>query len=100
MTGRAMFLLHVKPGEEEAFVERWKEALDDLKAHKGFRSRELIRVIDGTGTFVVLSEWDSPDDYFAWRNSLDRAHIYGDQLSPHFSAPPITGVGEVLIRME
>ncbi len=100
MTGRAMFLIRVKPGEEDEFEQKWKEALSDLKAHKGFRSRELIRVADGVGTYVVLSEWDSPEDYFAWRNSLERARVYGDDLSPHFAAPPITGVGEVLLRME
>ncbi len=100
MAGRAMFLLRIKPGEEASFEAAWREAFDELKAHKGFRARELIRVIDGAGSYVVLSEWDSPEDYFAWRNSLDRAHIYGDELSPHFAAPPITGVGEVLIRME
>ncbi|MHB0868441.1 MAG: antibiotic biosynthesis monooxygenase family protein [Chloroflexota bacterium] len=100
MAGRAMFLLRIKPGEEAEFERRWREALDDLQSHKGFRSRELIRVIDGVGSYVVLSEWDSPEDYFAWRNSLDRARIYSDELSPHFAAPPITGVGEVLVRME
>ncbi len=100
MAGRAMFLLRIKPGEEEEFEQKWRQAVDDLKSHKGFLSRELIRVVDGAGTYVVLSEWDSPEDYFAWRNSLDRARVYGDDLSPHFTAPPITGVGEVLIHME
>jgi len=100
MVGRAMFLLRIKPGEEEQFERSWKEAAEDLRQQKGFRSRELIKVLDGAGSYVVLSEWDSPEDYFAWRNSLARARVYGDDLSPHFAAPPITGVGEVLIRME
>jgi heme-degrading monooxygenase HmoA len=100
MVGRAMFLMRIKPGEEAEFERRWQEAADELRAYKGFRSRELIRVIDGVGSYVVLSEWDSPEDYFAWRNSLDRARVYGDYLSPHFAEAPITGVGEVLVRME
>ncbi len=100
MAGRAMFLIRLQPGQEEEFERRWMEAADDLKSQPGFRARELIRVTDGAGTFVVLSEWDSVDDYMAWRNSLTRAHIYGAELSPLFSAPPVTGVGEVIFRLE
>jgi heme-degrading monooxygenase HmoA len=100
MTGKAMFLIRVQPGKEVEFQEHWKQAAEDLKSQKGFRARELIRVEDGAGTFVVLSEWDSPNDYHAWRNSLTRAHVYSDELSPLFSAPPVTGVGEVIQRME
>ena len=100
MAGRAVFLLRIKPGEEAEFEQKWKEAAGDVKARKGFRSRELIRVVDGAGSYVALSEWDSPEDYFAWRNSLERARIYQDDLAPHFAAPPISEVGEVLIRME
>jgi heme-degrading monooxygenase HmoA len=100
MAGKTMFLIRVQPGREEEFIERWKNEFDALKAHKGFRSRELIRVIDGEGAFVVLSEWDTPEDYIAWRESRDRARIYQNDLSPLFSALPITGVGEVVMRME
>lgn len=100
MTGKAMFLIRVKPGNEAKFQERWKAAVDDLNGQKGFRSRELIRVVDGAGSFVVLSEWDSAEDYQAWRDSLTRAHVYGEELSPLFAAPPVTGVGEVILRME
>ncbi|GEM_PF-2372408 len=98
--GRAMFLIRLQPGQEEEFQRRWEEAFDDLLNQPGFRGRELIRVDDGTGTFVVLSEWESVDDYMAWRNSLTRSHVYGGDLQPLFSAPPITGVGEVVLRME
>jgi len=100
MTGKAMFLIRVKPGQEAEFVERWKKQIDALKAHKGFRSRELIRVVEGSGTFVVLSEWDTPEDYLAWRDSQDRSRIYSGDLSPLFASPPVTGIGEVLIRMQ
>lgn len=100
MTGKTMFLLRIKPGMEEEFIARWQKEIDALKRQKGFRSRELIRVADGDGMFVVLSEWDSPEDYKAWLESRTRAKIYGDDLSPLFSAPPITGYGEVLIHME
>jgi heme-degrading monooxygenase HmoA len=100
MTGKTMFLIRVQPGMEEEFAERWSREIDVLKAQKGFRSRELIRVVDAQGTFVVLSEWDSPQDYIAWRDSPDRARIYDSDLSPLFSAPPITSVGEVVKRIE
>jgi heme-degrading monooxygenase HmoA len=100
MIGKTMFLIRVKPGMEAEFVERWSKEVNVLKAHRGFRSRELIRVVEAQGTFVVLSEWDSPEDYIAWRDSKDRAQVYENDLSPLFSAPPITGVGEVVMRME
>lgn len=100
MAGRAMFLIRLEPGQEEEFKRRWEEAFDELESQSGFRARELIRVADGSGTFVVLSEWDSVDDYQAWRNSTIRSHIYGGELQPLFSDPPITGVGELVLRME
>lgn len=99
MTGKAMFLIRVKPGMEAEFEERWKKQTDTLKKHKGFRSRELIRVVEGSGAFVVLSEWDSPQDYLAWRASQERARVYDGDLSPLFAAPPVTGVGEVVVGM-
>ena len=92
--------MRIKPGEEAEFERKWREAADDLRAYKGFRARELIRVVDGAGSYVVLSEWDSVEDYFAWRNSLDRARVYNDKLAPHFSAAPVAWVGELLLRME
>lgn len=100
MAGRAMFLIRLEPGQEDEFQRRWEEAFDDLESQPGFRARELIRVSDGAGTFVALSEWESVDDYMAWRNSMTRSHIYAGELQPLFSAPPITGVGELVLRME
>ncbi|MGI5836325.1 MAG: antibiotic biosynthesis monooxygenase family protein [Chloroflexota bacterium] len=100
MAARAMFLIRLEPGQEEEFQRRWEEAFDDLESQPGFRARELIRVADGSGSFVVLSEWDTVDDYMSWRNSITRSHIYGGELQPLFSAPPITGVGELVLRME
>jgi heme-degrading monooxygenase HmoA len=100
MAGKAMFLIRVQPGNEKEFMARWQKEFATLKAHKGFRARELIRVTQGEGAFVVLSEWDSPADYLAWRESVDRARIYDADLAPLFTAPPLTGVGEVVLRME
>ncbi len=100
MAGKTMFLMRIRPGMEQEFIERWQKEIDALRSQKGFRSRELIRVAQGEGAFVVLSEWDSPEDYQAWRESQTRERIYGGDLSPLFLAPPITGYGEVLIHME
>ncbi len=36
MTGKAMFLIRVKPGMEAEFEERWKKQADTLKNRKGF----------------------------------------------------------------
>lgn len=99
MPGKTMFLLRIQPGMEAEFEERWQREVSVLKRFKGFRGRELIRVVTSPSTYVVLSEWDSPDDYFVWRNSPDRARIYEGDLAPLFSAPPVTGVGEVVAQM-
>lgn len=99
MAGKTMFLIRVQPGKEEEFVSRWKKEFDALKQHQGFRARELIRVVNQPGTFVVLSEWESPEDYLAWLHSQDRSRIYDEDLSPLFAAQPISGVGEVIARM-
>ncbi len=95
-----MFLIRVQPGKEEEFIAHWQKELPVLKTHKGFRARELIRVVQGEGAFVVLSEWDSPADYQAWRESAERARVYGEDLAPLFAGPPVTGIGEMLPRME
>lgn len=100
MPSKAMFLIRLQPGQEEEFRRRWAEAEDELKNQHGFLSRELIRVVDSPGSFVALSEWESADDYWAWRHSGARWHVYEEELNPLFSAPPITGIGDVVIHIE
>jgi APA family basic amino acid/polyamine antiporter len=50
-----MFLMRIQPGHEAEFEEAWKNQVDTLKSQKGFRSRELIRIVQGAGSFVALA---------------------------------------------
>jgi heme-degrading monooxygenase HmoA len=59
----------VKPGQEEAFVERWAEWAEWARS-EGFRAQALLlRDLDRPRTFVSFGPWESVAAVRHWRGS-------------------------------
>lgn len=69
MPTRSIIYFHVKPGNEAAFVARFKErrVLETAQGQPGWLGGELCRAADGSPVFTVTALWESPAAYAAWR---------------------------------
>ncbi|MBC2776284.1 antibiotic biosynthesis monooxygenase family protein [Parasphingopyxis marina] len=75
-------LLHVRPGEAEAFQAAMREAKPLIEASPGFRSIELRPAAEQPELFLLLVGWDDiashrdgfrgSDRYKAWSDILHR----------------------------
>ena len=54
----------VRPGQEDAFTDVYREAVAQLRASPGFRSARLTRGIESPARFVLLVEWDDLEAFF------------------------------------
>jgi Antibiotic biosynthesis monooxygenase len=74
-------LFTVPPGEEDAFVARFKGVVGSLAGTPGFESLELHRnagVGDPSFAFVNIAKWESAD---AWRDALPKILAQGGLLA-------------------
>jgi heme-degrading monooxygenase HmoA len=79
----------VKPGLEDAFVERWAEWVDWSRT-EGFDAQALLlRDLDRPRTFISLGRWESIDAVRNWRGSagyqarVTRLHEVLEGFDPH-----------------
>ena len=79
----------VKPGLEDAFIERWREWVEWSRS-EGFRAQALLlRDVDRPRTFVSFGAWESADAVRNWRGSagyqsrVTRLHEVLESFEPH-----------------
>lgn len=69
----AMNRFQVKPGQEEAFEDVWKNRKSTLSEMKGFQQFHLLRSDfneeKGYTLFASHTVWESKDDFVAWTKS-------------------------------
>ncbi len=62
-------------------IERYLEELTQLvRQQKGFISVEVLRPISAAAEFVILSEWESENDFKAWELWPRHRQIMDDYL--------------------
>ena len=60
----------VKPGQEQEFVDRWREWLEWSRDNvPGFQTATLIRDVQDGRHFVSFSDWADVESREAWKNS-------------------------------
>lgn len=71
MPARVMVFARIRPGEEEAFETAFAEVTRKVKASafKGHIRDELLRDDTEPGRYVLLSEWESKEDFLAWEDA-------------------------------
>jgi len=65
--------LQVRPGQEDAFEDAFREAQAIISSMPGYRSHELQKCLEHPGLYLLLVRWDSVD-----------AHEEGFRKSPGY----------------
>ena len=87
--------LRLTPKEE--FLRQFKQELDELlelvRTHKGFIGVEVLQPIGDSADYVIVSEWESQEDFKAYEHSPRHAEIKADYNSR-------TGNGYTKMRLD
>ena len=72
--------LRLTPKEE--FLQQFKQELDELlelvRGHKGVIGVEVLQPIGDSAEYVIVSEWESQEDFKAYEHSPRHAEIKAD----------------------
>jgi len=76
MKGRVIFLIRIKPGMQEAFLQGY-----DLIRHevaegvKGHIVDQVCQSPDDADSWVITSEWESLEDFLAWERTEEHRNL-------------------------
>jgi heme-degrading monooxygenase HmoA len=65
----------VKKGKESEFSELLKQLRSNAVSSKGYVSGETLRALSDHQNYIVLSTWQSIDDWRNWEKNLERMKI-------------------------
>lgn len=75
MTIRVLIEREVEPGQEIKLQQILSQARTKAMKAKGYISGETLRAVDNPNKFVVISNWNSVDDWKNWEKSPERASL-------------------------
>jgi heme-degrading monooxygenase HmoA len=75
MTVRIIIDRKVKKGKEAEFFDLLKELRSKAISSKGYISGETLRAMSDRYNYVVLSTWQSAEDWRNWEKNLKRTKI-------------------------
>lgn len=73
MVARVMVFADIREGEEDKFIEAFKEVTSKVKGTPGHIRDELLRRDDQPNKFILLSEWESKEAFLGWED--DPVHM-------------------------
>lgn len=96
-------MLHVRPGQESAFEDAFRQASPIIAASPGYSGHELQRCVEAPGKYLLLVRWATLEDhtigfrgsppYQEWRRLLH--HFYDPfPVVEHFEAVRLTPADE------
>ena len=65
----------VKKGKESEFSEMLKQLRSKAVSSRGYVSGETLRALSDHQNYIVLSTWQSIDDWRNWEKNLERMKI-------------------------
>jgi len=57
----------VKPGEDDAFVQEWRELVTWASGFEGSGTFRLVRDVDEPSTYLSFAPWESSEAQQAWK---------------------------------
>jgi len=75
MIVRVIIEREVEPGQEPALRLLMTKARTQAMKTKGYISGETLRALDNPNKFVVLSNWNSAEDWKAWEKDPERLKL-------------------------
>jgi heme oxygenase (mycobilin-producing) len=97
MAARVMVFANINRGDEEAFEAAYAQVTASVKGTAGHIGDELLRrreppdSDDKPRSYILLSEWESPEAFLAWEN----APVHTEKRNP--MTPYWTGKVERII---
>ncbi len=77
MTIRIIIERHTIPGNELSLSELLMKLRGEAMKVKGYISGETLRSLDDPNKYIVISTWDSLEDWRAWEKTEKRKEIQG-----------------------
>ena len=59
MSFRFVFEIKVRPGEDDAFIEQWREGSKPIQEYDGARGTRLHKKRGQEHTYIAIAEWES-----------------------------------------
>jgi heme-degrading monooxygenase HmoA len=81
MTVRVLIEREVEPGQESRLLQILTQSRAKAMKAKGYISGETLRSVKNPSTFLVLSNWNSVEDWKTWEKTPERAALQQD-LAP------------------
>ncbi len=75
MTVRVLIEREVEPGQEAKLQHLMTQARSKTVRSKGYISGETLRALDNPNKFLILSNWNTVEDWKAWERDPERAKI-------------------------
>ena len=86
MAIRVVIERKVKEGKQSDMMNVLRELRTSALQRTGYISGETLRSKDDPLTYVVLSNWQTVEDWEAWRKHPERRKI-GERLEPLLASP-------------
>lgn len=80
--------LHIREGEDEAFVEAVKAAAPYFKASKGCRGLALERSVETPNRYFLKVQWETLEDHTVHFRGAPEFQEWRRLASPFFVSPP------------
>jgi heme-degrading monooxygenase HmoA len=81
MTIRVLIEREVEPGKETYLQQFLTQARTKAMRAKGYISGETLRALDNPHKFIVISNWNTVEDWMAWEKGPERAKLQ-QELEP------------------
>jgi heme oxygenase (mycobilin-producing) len=81
MTVRVLIEREVEPGQESRLLQIMTQSRGKAMRAKGYISGETLRSMENPNKFLVISNWNSVEDWKAWEKTPERASLQQD-LAP------------------
>lgn len=79
MKGRVVFLLKLKPGTQDNFLEAYESIRQDVaQGVKGHLVDQVCKMPDDPESWLITSEWESLEDFLEW----ERTEEHRDLVKP------------------
>jgi heme-degrading monooxygenase HmoA len=81
MTVRVVIEREVEPGKEAKLRDLMMQARAKAIKAQGYISGETLRALDNPNKFLVLSNWNSAQDWKAWEKDPERDKLQKEMAS-------------------
>jgi heme-degrading monooxygenase HmoA len=72
---RVVFLVRVAEGGEQGFRDAYERIRTAVAEVPGHLVDQLGEPVDGSRQWVITSEWERPEDFYAWQQSEEHREL-------------------------